>query len=164
MAGGPFASCRVSCAWKRKLVNLPFRFQSCAAVRMVGEWNSGVSDLLRCGFSLNHWRVSGLVMCVRGCGDVAVSVVVVYGSSEAAQSLPLNLLPLLGYSLRSFVELCRLKLSIVKGLLVSTSVGIWCCGCCAAGSAGYRAFFKGPCSLTLFYTAFELNDREDYKS
>lgn len=41
---------------------------------------------------------------------------------------------------------------------------IWCCGCYAAGSAGYRAFFKGPCSLTLFYTAFELNDREDYKS
>ena len=72
--------------------------------------------MLRCGFSLNHWRVSGLVMCVRGCGDVAVSVVVVYGSSEAAQSLPLNLLPLLGYSLRSFVELCRLKLSIVCDL------------------------------------------------
>ncbi|KAG5385278.1 hypothetical protein IGI04_036748 [Brassica rapa subsp. trilocularis] len=150
MAGGPFASCRVSCAWKRKLVHLPFRFQSCAAVRMVGEWNSGVSDLLRCGFSLNHWRVSGLVMCVRGCSDVAVSVVVVYGSSEAAQSLPLNLLPLLVYSLKAFWS---------QHLWV-----IWCCGCYAAGSAGYRAFFKGPCSLTLFYTAFELNDREDYKS
>nr|VDC61669.1 unnamed protein product [Brassica rapa] len=124
MAGGPFASCRISCTWKRKLVHLPFRFQSYACSVFACLGNSGVSDLLRCGFSLNHWRVSGLVMCVRGCSDVAVSVVVVYGSSVAAQSLPLNFLPLLGYSLRSFVELCRLKLSIVKGLLVSTSVGI----------------------------------------
>ncbi|CAN6975586.1 unnamed protein product [Brassica rapa subsp. trilocularis] len=99
MAGGPFASCRVSCAWKRKLVHLPFRFQSYACYVFACLRNSGVSDLLRCGFSLNHWRVSGLVMCVRGCSDVAVSVVVVYGSSEAAQSLPLNLLPLLVYSL-----------------------------------------------------------------
>ncbi|KAG2330693.1 hypothetical protein Bca52824_001873 [Brassica carinata] len=83
---------------------------TCSVLACLGS--SGVSDLLRCGLSPSYWRVLGLVVLVRGCGGAAVLAVVVYGSSEAAQSLPLNFLPLPGYSILSFVELCRLKLSI----------------------------------------------------